>query len=298
MNYGKTIKIFLPSGKTDEVKIASIANSTVQATLIPRNILSEIDNYQEISSTGIYFLLDNDYNIYVGEAEIVTDRIKQHNKDERKDWWNTVIAINVNSLNSPLSKGDIKYLEGFAYNEINEAGKFILDQTVPAKASVSRDREADLMHIFEDIKVLVSTLNYPIFEPIRKIFSNIQQNNDTTTNNTIFYLNRKRKNGVNVRASGEYNDKGFLVYSGAIGCSEITGNFSNPDRKIKDYKEFLEKSLIKENEDNSFITLKDIQFNSPSAAAEALIGVTVNGLSSWKTSDGTKLRDFINKDNS
>jgi len=202
--YGKTIKIFLPNGNTDNVKIASIANSTVQATLIPRNILDSINDYEEISSQGIYFLLDNDNNVYVGEAENVRDRIIQHNKS--KDWWVKVITINVISINSPLTKADIKFLELLTYNKIEEAGRYKLDQTIPAKATVSRDRKADLMHIYEDIKMLVSVLSYPLFNPQRQTADDTVDEEEKL----VFYMNRN-----NISASGEYTSEGFLLYAGS-----------------------------------------------------------------------------------
>jgi Uri superfamily endonuclease len=284
MNYGKTIKIFLPTGRTDEIKIASIANSTVQATLIPRNVLGMMDEYPEINSTGIYFLLDSEQNVYVGEAESVSNRIKQHSKDAEKDWWNTVITINVNSINSPLSKGDIKYLEHFSFEAINSSERFSLDQTIPTKASVSRDRQADLMHVFEDIKILVSTLGYHLFERKRRI-------SDSTKDKEalVFYLESKMRNGLEVSASGEFNSEGFLIYAGS---------------KISKNQQWMSKvfanniSNMKETEDGLYYILeKDIQAWSPSMSAAMVTGRgAINGYAVWKTKEGKSLDEIYRKE--
>jgi len=296
MNYGRTIKIFLPSGQTDEVKIASIANSTVQATLIPRNVLPEIEKYDEIASTGIYFLLDNDFNVYVGEAEIVTARINQHNKDERKDWWNLVITINVNSINSPLSKGDIKFLEGFCYNKIIRADRFKLDQTNPAKASVSRDREADLMHIFEDIKILVSTLGYSLFNPKRKQLVDEIEEVETK----IFYM--KSKNGD---ATGEYTSEGFIIYK-----DSKLQKFPPKNWKDRKYKGKPDKGFFKlmddidalttpdkaDEFDDYYVLKEDLLCNSVSRAASIVSHNAYNGWYSWKDKSGKTLDELYRPD--
>jgi hypothetical protein len=287
MNYGKTIKIFLPSGKTDEVKIASIANSTVQATLVPRNILNEIEKYEEITSTGIYFLLNNDDNVYVGESENVKDRIKQHNKDENKDWWNILITINVSSLNSPLTKAHVKYLEGLSYKQIKEAGRFILEQTVPASVKLSRDDIAYMMHIFEDIKILVSTLGFLLFEPHRKIQTDIYEEEKDPKEKEIFYMNIH-----NSDASGEYTSEGFLVYKGSrFNNTHPNLNKVKDSRSIK-YYESIEK-IIKSDKFEIFegysVLKEDMLFNSPSGAACAVAFRMYDGWHSWKTKEGKTL---------
>jgi hypothetical protein len=307
MNYGKTIKIFLPSGKTDEVKIASIANSTVQATLISRNILNEIEKYEEISSTGIYFLLDSEENVYVGESENVKDRIKQHNKDERKDWWNTLITINVNSLNSPLTKAHVKYLEGLSYEKIKEAGRFVLEQTIPAAVKLSRNDIADMMHIFEDIKILVSTLGFLLFEPKRKIITHNNKDEKTNPEKEIFYMNNN-----NTDAFGEYNTEGFLVYKDSKILKTPTADYKNRkykgredettikrfEKKFQERENLLLNNKIKDDGD-FYILLEDIMFDTPSGAA-SFVGFNIyNGWDKWKTKEGKTLEEIHrqNKEN-
>jgi hypothetical protein len=288
MNYGKTIKIFLPTGKTDEIKIASIANSTVQATLIPRNILSQVNIYQEISSTGIYFLLDSDYNVYIGEAEDVSARIKQHDKDEEKDWWNIVITINVNSLNSPLSKGHIKYLEGFCFNKIKEAERYMLNQTKPAKTGVSREDQAYLMHIYEDLKILVSTFGYLLFDNKRKILKDDEK--ELEKDKHVFFMNVH-----NSDASGEYTSEGFLVYKGSkFNNTHPNLNKVKDSRSIK-YYESIEKILKSDKFEifEGYSTLKeDMLFSSPSGAACTVAFRMYDGWHSWKTKDGKTLDEI------
>jgi hypothetical protein len=304
MSYGKTIKIFLPSGKTDEVKIASIANSTVQATLIPRNILNEIENYEEISSTGIYFLFDNDSNVYVGESENVRERIKQHNKDEKKDWWNVLITINVNSLNSPLTKAHVKYLEGLAYEKIREANRFILEQTVPASVKLSRNDIADMMHVFEDIKILISTLGFLLFEKIRKSESTSTENKDESIAKNVFYLKSKEAD-----ASGEYTNEGFIIYKNSKIVKQPNENWNKrklkgkPDegyfrfinKLIVDRKKLLEENKIEES-GNFYLLKEDISFNSPSGAASFVAFDGYNGWYYWQTKDGKTLDEIYRKE--
>jgi hypothetical protein len=307
LNYGKTIKIFLPSGKTNELKIASIANSTVQATLIPRNIFDQINNYKEISTAGVYFLLDNEMNVYVGEAESVTSRVKRHDKDEEKDWWNILITINVNSLNSPLTKAHVKYLEGLCYKSIKEAGRYNIENTVtPATADLPRSDIADMMHLFDDINILVSTLGYLLFEAKREKEINTEDKSSKSQKKEIFTMN---VNGL--LASGEYNSEGFLLYKDSKitkspkdnykerkykGRSDTT-SIKRIERKFEERLKFLSENKIKD--DGSFYTLKeDILFNTPSGAASFVAFDLYNGWDKWKNKSGETLQEVYRKEKS
>lgn len=107
-----TIKIFLTEGDAKRLRTAELSNWTGKAVAGPRSDIDKVVNRDEAQSSGVYFLTGDDPEtgrpaIYIGEAESVKDRIKQHLS---KDFWNNV-AFFV-SKDENLTKAHIRYLEG------------------------------------------------------------------------------------------------------------------------------------------------------------------------------------------
>ncbi|MDF3012242.1 MAG: hypothetical protein K0Q78_446 [Cellvibrio sp.] len=90
-----TIKIFLPYGDPKKVRVAELSNWSGKGIAAPRSDIEQFIARPETSKPGVYILLgidpENGQDIaYVGEAEIVSERIKQH---KGKDDWNSIIAF-------------------------------------------------------------------------------------------------------------------------------------------------------------------------------------------------------------
>ena len=196
---GKTIQIFLPDGNPRSMRIAEITSRTVQAILIPRSRLEDASDRDELSNVGVYFLVgSSDENakplLYVGEAEDCRVRLKQQNK--AKDFWNS--AVLVVSKTKYFTKSHIKYLEWFCYEEAKSAGRYQLENsTVPTRPYISEAVEADLQDNFETIRILISTLGFPLFDHIQKP----QKKNVLVCK------------GKDAYAEGEYTEDGLIVFA-------------------------------------------------------------------------------------
>ena len=277
---GTTVQIFLPSDEQKGIKIAFLTISNVQATLIPRPLLKNIDKYEELFGTGLYFLFGEGNQVYVGEAENINSRLYQHNRE--KDWWTHVIVITNNSINNPLTKTDVKYLEGLCFRELKDKGEFITEQTVPAIAKMSRFREADMQTIFKNIRMFTSILGYPLFNEL-----------DATTikdEDMIFHIDKQGKSG-----RGIYSPEGFTLLKGAHVASEILSNNSSGSlQKAKDLiVQYAEQGLmILDDNGVTYVTLRDLNFESPSGAATFLLGHVSNGWVDWVNDDMKTLKQI------
>ncbi len=279
MNFGKTIQIYLPDGNPRSVKIAEITSRTVQAILIPRSKMEFIYGREELQNVGIYLLIGNPEEeakakLYIGEAEDCKQRLKQQNS---KDFWNYVIVII--SKTRYFTKTHIKYLESHAYNEAKRIGRyFIENSSIPTKPFVSESMESDLLDNFDTIKVLVSTLGYPIFDELK-----------TASKIELLYCQSKDANAI-----GEYTDEGFLVLENSI-CN-LTESNSAGTWLINLRKRLLNSGILaKENE--TLVFTSDYLFGSPSAAAGAVLGRRSNGWIDWKYKNGKTL-DEVKRQNS
>lgn len=271
----KTIQIFLPDGNPRGIKIADITSRTVQTILIPRPSLEDASQRPEVQNVGLYFLIGIAEDgvkpiLYVGEAENCLNRLKQHNKG--KDFWTTAIVAVSKTLF--FTKSHIKCLEWYCYEAAKEADRFILENsTIPTKPYIPEPLEADLMDNFDTIKILVSTLGFPLFDSIIK---------PTEKKDLLFCK------GKDALAQGEYTEDGVVVFSGSRANIDEAKSIQPWISETR--KKLLEQGIIKQVE-NVYIFTSNHPFTSPSGAAGVVLGRTANGWIEWKYQDGRTLNE-------
>lgn len=280
MNRPQTIQIFLPDGSPRSVKIAEITNRVVKAVLVPRNKLEYITTREELKNVGIYFLFGESTDkakpmVYIGEAEDCLDRIKQHNRT--KEFWNYAVAM-VSKINA-FTKSHAKYLEHIAIAEAKNAGRYDTENSVvPNKPFVTESMEADLLDSFDTIKILLSTLGFPVFDKINK---------ESISKKELLILK-----GDNIYAEGDLIDDGFVVFKGSELKAYTTA--SCHDYLINLRKKLIEDQIIVDI-NGKYKFLQDHIFNSPSTAGGVILGRSTNGWTSWKDKKGTTLDELKRK---
>src|ERR1035437_8479277 len=88
-----TIKLFLPLGDAKGLRTAEISNWSGKAIAAPRTELDKLLARDELDRAGVYILVGTDPqtnkpNAYVGEAEVIRERLKQH---KAREWNSTII---------------------------------------------------------------------------------------------------------------------------------------------------------------------------------------------------------------
>ena len=271
---GKTINIYIPDGNPRGAKICDIRNSIVKAVYIPRNKLQEVGNREELNKPGVYFLFGSNNDsfkplVYIGEAEILISRLKQHNTS--KDFWNTAVCF-VSEKNN-INKAHIKYLESYTYSEAQRIDKCELQNgTSPTQSSLTEQDEDFVLSFYDDLKVLLTTLGYPIFEESKKEKKN------------IFICK-----GKGAYAEGEYTEDGMLVFKGSKCNVDETPSIGNSAQSLRTQllnNEILTRESI---DDVVYILNEDYLFSSPSSASDVVLGRSSNGWTQWKTIEGETL---------
>lgn len=280
MNRPQTIQIFLPDGSPRSVKIAEITNRIVQAIFIPRNKLDYIGERDEVRNVGVYFLFGESSDslkplVYIGEAEDCFNRLKQHNRE--KEFWNYAVTI-TSKINS-FTKSHVKFLEHYSVKIAKKVNRFkIENSTVPSKPFITESMEADLLDSFDTVKVLLSTLGYPVFESVNK---------KDVKKSELLYLK-----GVGVNAEGDLIDDGFVVFKDSQSKKETTPSCHT--YLINFRSKLIESGILKENKDNYTFT-EDYVFNSPSTAGGVILGRSTNGWTKWKDKNGKTLDELKRK---
>ncbi|MEO8187462.1 MAG: hypothetical protein ABI580_08900 [Burkholderiaceae bacterium] len=81
-----TIRLYLPRGDAKSLRTAEISNWSGKA---PRTELEELLAREELEKAGVYVLIGSDPvtnapHAYIGEAEVIRERLKQH---KSKEFW-------------------------------------------------------------------------------------------------------------------------------------------------------------------------------------------------------------------
>lgn len=280
MNRPQTIQIFLPDGSPRSVKIAEITNRVVKAILVPRNKLEYISTRSELNNVGVYFLFGEAADkakplVYIGEAEDCLDRLKQHNRT--KEFWNYAVIM-VSKINA-FTKSHAKYLEHISIDQAKDSNRFDTENmTAPSKPFVTESMEADLLDSFDTIKILLSTLGFPVYDKVGK---------EQITSKEVLYLK-----GRNINAEGDLIDEGFVVFKGSQAKKETVP--SCHEYLINLRQKLLQNDIIIEKNGN-YEFLQDYIFNSPSTAGGVVLGRSTNGWTKWKNKEGKTLDELKRK---
>jgi hypothetical protein len=275
-----TIKLFLVHGDPKRLRTAELSNWTGKAVSGPRTEFEGVLSREESHKSGIYFLTGVDPEtgkpaIYIGEAECVRDRVKNHND---KDFWNQVTFFV--SKDENLTKAHIRYLEGQLLGLANAAGRSVVANTQGSGSKLPESDRGEMEVFLEKINQLLPVLGIDLLVPMA----------GTTTpdapTSTLLYCEIK-----GLKATGFRSANGFLVQKGSEAVaserpsSEKWPWTRNLRQKLKD------DGVLATNGDRLRFT-RDIEFASPSAAAAVIHGGHANGLTAWKDSSGTTLKEL------
>lgn len=276
---GKTIQVFLTDGSPRGIKLAEITSNIEQAIFIPRSKMNEANNRSEVSRPGIYFLFGNNGDntkpmVYIGQSRNCLERIKTH--DQKKDFWN--YAVLITSKTESFTQTHIEYLEELAVEKAKEANRYATENVKNIKKfKVPETLEADLLDNFDTIKILLSTLSFPLFETIEK----------EEKSKEILYCK-----GKEALAEGEYKEDGFVVFKGSKANKELAPGCNTTIRKLR--ANLIDRKVLVENGD-VYVFQENEMFNSPSSAAAQVLARNANGWIEWKDKKGKTLDELKRK---
>jgi len=277
-----TVKIFLVQGHPASLCTAEISNWTGKAVAGPRSELDDIVGREEAQKPGIYFLIGvnpdtGKYRVYIGEAEVVKDRLKKH---VDKDFWRS--AVFFVSKDENLTKAHIKYLEGKLIELAQSADRYELDNSNASGSHLPESDAADMEVFLAKIQQLMPVLGYDFLQKLAPTKAGARKSD-------LLFCTMK-----GVEARGRPTEKGFVVTKRSEAVLK-----ERPSTKKYPYAADLRKELTDEGvlmeQNGKLVFTKDYEFSSPSAAASVVHGGQANGLISWKNSSGDTLKEIEEK---
>jgi hypothetical protein len=280
MSLGRSIRIYLDHGEVSGIRHAELVNWTGQALLCPRNRIPELATRWQsvVCRPGVYFLLGADQlsarQAYVGEAEDVLDRLKQH--VIKKDFWQEALIFT--SKDENLTKSHVKYLESRLVEQAKSAGRYVLENgNHPPLSGLPRADQDAMEEFLRQIPLLLGVLGHRVLDPLASV---------TAATNPRLKLICVVKDA---KAFGTVTDDGFVVFKGSTALKGTTESMTTGWIAFKN--ELLATGKLIEK--GTLLTFTDdVLFNSPSAAAAVVYGNNANGRILWKTETGRTLKEL------
>lgn len=163
-----TIKIFVPDGDPEGVKIVDLLNWTGIGVAFPRTAWPSVSKRGEFESAGVYILTgsaegtdDELPTIYVGQGDKIGIRIDSHYSN--KDFWDWGYAF-VSSANV-LNRAHITWLEYALLQQAKKSDRCHFDNgNFPKEPRLSESEVADTSGFLREMLRILPLLGVRVFE--------------------------------------------------------------------------------------------------------------------------------------
>jgi hypothetical protein len=273
---GFSVRIFIPSGEPEALRIVEKSNWTGQGLVFPRAQFAEARQRLELKRTGVYILWGPSESgqlprLYVGEGDGVLARLEQHARS--KDFWTHAVVFTSKDQN--LNKAHVQYLEARLVALASEAKRAELDNgNVPQLPGLSEADAADAEGFLSDLLLCLPVMGVSFFEKAKA----------DSAKAVGLFLKAK-----GIEASGVDSAEGFVVRSGS---QAVKTEVASIHSFLSDLRQTLLAQGVLKEAGTVYQLTQDYTFNSPSTAAGVLLGRSANGRAEWKDARGRTLKEI------
>lgn len=274
MSIPYSIRMFLPDGDPEGLRLIEKSNWTGLGVVFSRSGYKDALKREEFQRTGVYVLVGTSEEsslptIYIGEGDPVRPRLDSHYA--KKDFWNWGVFF-VTS-NQSLNKAHVKYLESRLIQLAKDAKQCNLDNSNDSsKPTLSEADVADMESFIQDMLKVFPLIGLSVFEKPEQVRGNRE----------LLYIKAK-----GIKARGYETSRGFVVLEGSEAVSEEVPSIHQYLTNLR--SDLVKKGVLKD-QDGHFIFSEDYLFSSPSTAAGVVQGRSANGRTNWKDANGKTLK--------
>ena len=273
-------------GKAYGPRAAEIGNWSGKAIFSPRANISKVMGRPEFTKPGVYCLKSNPENdlyterIYIGEAEKIGGRLKQHlgNRD-------FVEYIGFISKDELLTKSHIKFLESRMITAAHEAKSAeIENNVVPSLPALPEADIADMEFFLDQIKLILPLMGFNFLIPSVVTPSSQTEEIIAQGSEEPFYFIRSPK----VTATMKETEDGYIVLKGSE--AKLNSSQSLSKSSYKRRQKLIDNNVLQVSS-NKYVFAEDTVFNSVSSAAMVVLGREANGNIEWVNTDGLSYKE-------
>lgn len=290
---GKSIHVFLVDGVPTGLRTAEIDNWTGKLLVCPRSALTRLVKREEVAGTGVYFLIGVDGDrVYIGESDEVARRLRDHERDESKAFYETaIVAV---SKDDNLTKSHVLYLENALTRLVEAAGEAVLATAKTRSDPKLPEADRAFMEGFlEQVRLVMPVLGHTFLEPAT---STVRPDPTPGGERTEVGVSPEfLLAGKSADARSRHVDDQVVVQRGSRARVEESDSLQQNWRSLRSRLQ-TQGTLVPDPDDPDVLVFaEDCPFSSPTAAACAVLGYTMSGRTAWKTSDGTTYGDWFSE---
>lgn len=287
---GRSIRLFLPEGTPGQLFTAEIVNWTGRVTVFPRAELGKFRLRAEAQQPGVYLLMGQDPEhpeldlAYVGETEVLFDRLANHNRDDQKDFWQTTFVISSKDAN--LTKAHVRYLEARLVDVIAQANRVGLQNGnlvgSTQRTPLPEADQADMEYFLSQILLILPVVGFEGVRPRPTLSQRPSETADTLRGTDMvepaqtFQLQMP---SIGLVANAVESGGEFVVTAGST--ARVEGQQSWKSYKPLRDQLVEEGKLVTSANPVLFEFKEDVTFRSPSAAAAVVLARNANGRIEW-----------------
>lgn len=281
MAKAKIINLLLSDGNLDGLLTIEDSSWDGEMFISPRESVNKLFEQEETSFWGVYLLISED-KVYVGQANDLKRRIKQH--DKKKDFWDKVVLIT--TKDDSLNRSAIDYIE----HELIEKSKIvgtlhIENRQVGNKTKVSRFDKVRYDNFMENALLLLQLTGVKVFvggteseasSDIEKTGQDIEIPLASKIRETIPVVLISR-NGANAKGDFNLSTQRIRLLKGSRSSSETRASFT-----MGRYDNLFDDRILS----------VDIPDLVPSKAAKIILRASNSGWRDWKDMDGNPIQKY------
>jgi hypothetical protein len=289
----RTIQIFLPSGDPTGIQVAELTTGIVQVIEVPRKLVNDFLTMPQAEQVGVYFLVGEDSEtgrpaVYVGQTGNVGRRINEHHLEGKHDFWSrALVAV---SLKHSFTNTHALYLEWSSIAQANIAQRYkVLNGNAGSKPHTPAWLEADCEEFFQTIRMLLATLGQRFMDSLAPAVSASIALQQTMVVPSTEALVCSGKDGA--AATGQYTDDGMVVLKGSKARLMVVPSFEGSAAHRR--RAALEACGDLVQEGGFLVFQHDVEFGTPSGAADVVLGRSSNGWIEWTNGAGLTLDALV-----
>lgn len=283
---GKKLTVYMIDGTAYGPRLSEIGNWVGKAIYSPRAAVNKIMNRSEFDNPGIYCLKGDptdeafDEKIYIGEAENIKSRLKQHLSDPNKDFKELIFFVSKDEL---LTKTQIRYLESRLVQLALAAKTAQIDNgNSPSLPTLHEADISDMEYFLEQIKLILPVMGFKFLISSTADQKEVDTKEENKVHETYFIKTRTFK------ATMTETDQGYIVAKGSEAKKSLSNSCTETYRNMR--KKLIETKIMVESGEK-LVFAEDAVFNSPSAASNMVLGRNSNGFTEWVNEKGKTFKE-------
>jgi hypothetical protein len=273
---GFSLRVFLPDGDPDGIKLVEKSNWSGRGLVFPRTLFGRAKSRPDVERAGVYVLVGETADspvplVYIGEGDPVRPRFEKHGRD--KDFWTRGVMFT--SKDENLHKAHVQHLEARLVALAIASKRCSLDNiNVPQPPSLSESDVAEAEGFLDNMLLCLPILGFHFFEPPLPM----------APRGAELLLMIK-----DVNARGHDTTQGFVVRRGARATKTVSSAIVPSLAQMR--SELIRQGVLRD-AGSVYELAQDYTFTSPSMASGVLLGRSSNGRVEWRTTDGRTLKSI------